>query len=268
MTTPSQTPETARTAEQAYDIRQREEWKAIRADILLMDEINSRDGLFLADAIYNAIERLERRLTPPQASKGGGYSPGRIIDAAYLARQREFSERTFGPGARTKGVIDHIRKELVEIEADPADVKEWVDVVILALDGAWRAGWEPQAIIDAIHAKQAANEARQWPDWRTQSQDRAIEHVRASVPPTPAGETVSVARAGEFRIDHKNGWSLWVEWNKSGGQVMVSSTQMNGLCIALTTDEMQRLRAALSTPITDAARGVADATLAARAKGG
>lgn len=75
MTTPSQTPETARTAEQAYDIRQREEWKAIRADILLMDEINSRDGLFLADAIYNAIERLERRLTPPQASKGGVRDP-------------------------------------------------------------------------------------------------------------------------------------------------------------------------------------------------
>ena len=33
---------------------------------------------------------------------------------AHLARQRAFSEKTFGPGARTKGVIDHIRKELGE----------------------------------------------------------------------------------------------------------------------------------------------------------
>lgn len=100
------------------------------------------------------------------------------IDAAHLERQREWSERTFGPGPRTLGVIDHIRKELVEIQCDPGDPSEWIDVVILALDGAWRAGWEPQQIIDAIKTKQATNEARQWPDWRTASADHAIEHVR------------------------------------------------------------------------------------------
>lgn len=101
------------------------------------------------------------------------------IDAEHLARQREWSERTFGPGPRTKGVLDHIRKELKEIEDDPSDVREWVDVVILALDGAWRAGWQPQEIIDAIKVKQAKNEARTWPDWRTMSADRAIEHDRS-----------------------------------------------------------------------------------------
>ena len=97
---------------------------------------------------------------------------------AHLARQKAFSERTFGPGARTKGVIDHIRKELTEIEADPADIMEWVDVVILAFDGAWRAGWEPEAIVKAIVAKQERNEQRGWPDWRTSDPDKAIEHIR------------------------------------------------------------------------------------------
>ena len=96
----------------------------------------------------------------------------------HLLRQRDFSARTFGPGRRTGGVIDHIRKELAEIEADPEDIGEWVDVIILAFDGAWRAGWEPRDIIAAIVAKQDKNERRQWPDWRTASQDRAIEHVR------------------------------------------------------------------------------------------
>lgn len=103
------------------------------------------------------------------------------IDAAHLERQRAWSLETFGPGARLGGVLDHIRKELGEIEADPTDVGEWVDVIILAFDGAWRAGWEPQEIIDAIVAKQARNEARTWPDWRTMSEDVAIEHDR-SVP--------------------------------------------------------------------------------------
>jgi hypothetical protein len=111
-----------------------------------------------------------------------------VIDAAHLARQRAFSERAFGPGARTRGVIDHIRKELLEIEADPTDLGEWVDVVILALDGAWRAGHGPQEIINAIMTKQARNEARTWPDWRTADPDKAIEHDR-----TGSGETRGAA---------------------------------------------------------------------------
>lgn len=97
----------------------------------------------------------------------------------HLARQRAFSEQTFGPGMRTQGVIDHIRKELLEIEAAPTDLSEWIDVAILALDGAWRTGATPQQIIEALVAKQAKNEARQWPDWRTVPAGQAIEHVRA-----------------------------------------------------------------------------------------
>jgi hypothetical protein len=102
------------------------------------------------------------------------------IDAAHLQRQREFSEWTYGPGARTQAVLDHIRKELTEIEDAPDDLNEWVDVVILALDGAWRAGHQPQEIIDAIVAKQARNEGRTWPDWRTADPDKAIEHDRTA----------------------------------------------------------------------------------------
>lgn len=101
---------------------------------------------------------------------------------AHLQRQREWSERTFGPGSRAAGVIDHIRKELREIEADPTDLEEWIDVVILALDGAWRSGASPDEIVAQLVAKQAKNEVREWPDWRTQPTDRAIEHVRAERP--------------------------------------------------------------------------------------
>lgn len=97
----------------------------------------------------------------------------------HLQRQREFSERTFGPGPRTAGLIDHIRKELLEIEADPGDLAEWIDVAILALDGAWRTGASPQQIIDALVAKQVKNEGRTWPDWRTAPPDKAIEHDRS-----------------------------------------------------------------------------------------
>jgi hypothetical protein len=98
---------------------------------------------------------------------------------AHLHRQRAFSERTFGPGQRTEGVCDHIRKELVEIAATPDDVEEWVDVILLALDGAWRSGHTPEQIATALDAKQRKNEARVWPDWRTAAPGKAIEHIRS-----------------------------------------------------------------------------------------
>lgn len=102
---------------------------------------------------------------------------------AHLHRQREWSERTFGPGHRTAGVLDHIRKELKEIEESPLDLSEWIDVAILAFDGAWRAGYSPEEIAAALVAKQIKNEARKWPDWRTIPMDKAIEHERTSAPP-------------------------------------------------------------------------------------
>lgn len=96
----------------------------------------------------------------------------------HLNRQKEFSTETFGPGKRTKGIIDHIKKELIEVEENPTDLKEWVDVAILALDGAWRSGHSPVEIAEAIHLKQIENENRKWPDWRKASEDKAIEHIR------------------------------------------------------------------------------------------
>ena len=99
----------------------------------------------------------------------------------HLVRQRAFSERTFGPGLRTAGVCDHIRKELKEVEAKPVDLMEWVDVILLALDGAWRAGYSPDAICIAIDMKQEKNERRVWPDWRTADPTKAIEHDRTAM---------------------------------------------------------------------------------------
>lgn len=109
---------------------------------------------------------------------GNAMSEPNVIDAAHLERQRQWSRETFGPGSHNNGIIDHIEKELKEIEAAPYDLEEWVDVIILSIDGAWRAGHEPQEIIDGIIAKQKKNESRRWPDWRSVPEGKAIEHLR------------------------------------------------------------------------------------------
>ncbi len=103
---------------------------------------------------------------------------GRFDFAAWLERKNDWSARTFGPGDRTTALLAHIRKELDEIAADPGDVVEWVDLVFLATEGAFRVGHSPAAIIAAMQAKLARNEARTWPDWRTVPAGQPIEHVR------------------------------------------------------------------------------------------
>ncbi len=107
----------------------------------------------------------------------------------HLIRQMAYSHATFGPGTRTAGVIDHIRKELVEVEESNGSSPEWVDVVILALDGLTRQlafcngkRADPSTVADMVCSmilgKQSRNEAREWPDWRTADPDKAIEHKK------------------------------------------------------------------------------------------
>lgn len=72
----------------------------------------------------------------------------RINIQSLLEDQRRWSAATFGPGYRTAGILAHIRKELAEIEADPHDLEEWIDVILLAIDGFWRhGGWDLAAAL-------------------------------------------------------------------------------------------------------------------------
>ena len=122
---------------------------------------------------------------------------------AHLIRQMVFSKATFGPGTRTSGVTDHIKKEIAEVINGNGDPHEWVDIVILALDGLTRELWANGIRIQPglgqlngdylatasdvsamacklIEAKQSRNEVRMWPDWRTADPDKAIEHTRTA----------------------------------------------------------------------------------------
>lgn len=108
----------------------------------------------------------------------------------HLARQMVFSKATFGLGARTKGVLDHIEREIVEVRECHGESSEWVDLVILSLDGLTRQLWSAsgykktadeiaEMACGMILGKQGRNELRDWPDWRKADPDKAIEHDRS-----------------------------------------------------------------------------------------
>lgn len=126
----------------------------------------------------------------------------------HLIRQMVFSRATFGPSSRSEGVLDHIEREMKELRdeiAKPRDdssqpcwaALEWVHLVILSLDGLTRELWAhgfyarpldgnyketadkvAEFAVELIMQKQARNERREWPDWRTADPKKAIEHVK------------------------------------------------------------------------------------------
>lgn len=96
--------------------------------------------------------------------------------ALYIQKQIEWSGETFGYTERAEGICKHIEKELKEVRANPKDVLEWVDIVILALDGAWRAGYTPKEVEAALKTKQAINRLRFYP--KPVSDEECSEHVR------------------------------------------------------------------------------------------
>jgi hypothetical protein len=110
---------------------------------------------------------------------------------SHLVRQMVFSRATFAPGERRDGVLDHIRTEIDEVVASDGDSREWVDLVILALDGLTRRLWAAsdysksadeiaELCVSMIVVKQGRNERRNWPDWRTVPEGKAIEHIRGT----------------------------------------------------------------------------------------
>lgn len=124
----------------------------------------------LAKGLAFALAVAEYRATEPT-----------LVD--FVAAQREWSSRTFGEGRRTLGITMHVRKELREVEsAHPGSrgqLEEWIDVAILALDGAWRTGAPPYLVVEMLLDKAKRNRERKWPDPSTLSQDEPSEHVRA-----------------------------------------------------------------------------------------
>jgi hypothetical protein len=96
-----------------------------------------------------------------------------------LRQQIRWSREAFGPGARTDGVLAHITKEIIEIRDEPDDLEEWIDLIILGFDGAWRSGGvrTPEEIVSMLNYKYEKNFGRTWPDWRTVPEGEPIEHI-------------------------------------------------------------------------------------------
>lgn len=115
--------------------------------------------------------------------------------AEILKDQMIWSNQTFGSGRRSEGILQHIEREVAEVRENPMILEEWIDLVLLALDGAWRCRKNnlPSSddeirhdVVRMLIEKQAKNRVRLWPT--PVDDDTPTEHIRTEVEETVACE--------------------------------------------------------------------------------
>lgn len=94
----------------------------------------------------------------------------------YAEDQAIWSAKQFGPGRRTVGLTAHIMKECQEVRDDPDDAREWIDIIILAIEGYLRHGGKPEELAEMLEAKQRVNFERAWP--AVKPEHEPMEHLK------------------------------------------------------------------------------------------
>ncbi|MEE9528975.1 MAG: dATP/dGTP pyrophosphohydrolase domain-containing protein [Dehalococcoidia bacterium] len=101
-----------------------------------------------------------------------------MILEKLIAKIHTWQIKTFGPGEQVKRYTDHIKSEVEEVLEDPKALDEWMDIVILALGGAARQGYNPWEIAHGLEEKLNVAMSREWPDWRDFHPDKTIHHIK------------------------------------------------------------------------------------------
>lgn len=84
-----------------------------------------------------------------------------------------FTDKTFGHST-VASKMAHLKEECDEVTADPQDLHEWADCLILLLDAARRAGHNIDDLHKAVSEKMDINKKR---NWGTADQDGVVRHV-------------------------------------------------------------------------------------------
>lgn len=93
----------------------------------------------------------------------------------FVKRKMDHSRATW-PSQTLFGVLAHARKEVEEIEDNISDCIEWVDLILLGIDGACRTGLTPEQLGIQLERKLAINLQRAWP--KPSTPDSPGEHDR------------------------------------------------------------------------------------------
>ncbi len=98
------------------------------------------------------------------------------ISAMKLQRDLgRWSDATFGYGRSPDGCIAHLAAEVQELRAQPHDLTEYADCMLLLLDAARLAGHTSADLISGCFTKLEICKARKW---GKPNAEGVVEHIR------------------------------------------------------------------------------------------
>lgn len=102
-----------------------------------------------------------------------------------MHRLRKFQHDTFQwakatfPEATTETCFNHLKREIKEILADPSDMTEWADGLMLYLQAASYSGVNVDELLPYMQDKFAVNKQR---DWGKKDNEGVYQHVEPANP--------------------------------------------------------------------------------------
>jgi hypothetical protein len=135
-------------------------------------------------------------------------------------KQFQWSRATFGEGYRMVAILQHIRDELAEVKAKPDDPVEWIDVALLALDGAWRCrNLDADSVMALMVEKMRKNRTRKWAPVTGDEPCRHVEESALPVSESCSGLSYSQTQGDAVRASVANAahvaWSGWIKYEHS-----------------------------------------------------
>ncbi len=85
-----------------------------------------------------------------------GNALGQLQERVILFQRKNF------PNQPLAGKLEHLRREVHELQENPRDLSEWADVFILLLGSAAKAGIAAPELIAIAHEKMDINDSRKW----------------------------------------------------------------------------------------------------------
>lgn len=99
----------------------------------------------------------------------------------FQIEQGRWSDTTFGLHNSPEGCIAHLAKEVKELAANPYDLTEQADCLMLLLDANRRSGFTADDLLAAAWDKLEVCRGR---EWAKPGADGSVEHVRHAGDPT------------------------------------------------------------------------------------
>jgi hypothetical protein len=135
---------------------------------LITETDGAQDICYEEDGDYKAIRHLQQRIAELEADKAEYGIVTALQDALSKWTSVQFPSRT------TSSILNHLKKEIEEIRAEPSDVLEYADVLMLLSDAASYNEISMSEVFKKAFEKLETNKARVWGEVNDEG---FVEHV-------------------------------------------------------------------------------------------